>query len=77
MATYKDGHFYCEYHGDLGEHDAAIENETVLYSGEDQQNGFFCTACLGEDATARRPSSKPELRPQWGNITLSNFSEWA
>ncbi len=24
MATYKDGHFFCEEHGDLGEHDEAI-----------------------------------------------------
>ena len=50
MATYKNGRFSCEYHGDLGEHDEAIENETVVYSGEDQIDGFFCMECLGEEA---------------------------
>ena len=48
MATYKNGRFTCEVHGDLGEHDAAIENETVVYSGEGQIDGWFCMACLGE-----------------------------
>ena len=60
MATFKDGHFFCEHHGDLGEHDAAIEQETVVYSGEDQLDGFFCMQCLGEETVREAP----EL-PDW------------
>ena len=54
MATYKDGHFFCE------EHDEAIEQQTVLYSGEDQLDGFFCMACLGEEAAMDREIEEHE-----------------
>ncbi len=49
MATFKNGHFSCNRHGDLGEHDTAIAQRTVLYSGEDQIDGFMCMACLGNE----------------------------
>ncbi len=69
MATYRDGHFFCEEHGDLGEHDEAIANETVLYSGEDQLDGFFCMACLGEEATMDREIEEHEKEFTEGDST--------
>ncbi len=44
MATYKDGHFFCEEHG----------------GGEDQLDGFFCMACLGDEAAMDREIEEHE-----------------
>ena len=53
MATYNDGRFSCTYHGDLGEHDEAIETSAVLYSGDGGgPDGYMCMSCIGEDAAA-------------------------
>jgi hypothetical protein len=59
LATYKDGRFSCTYHGDLGEHDEAIEKQNVLYGGDGGGlDGYMCMSCLGEDVAA---SEEPTL----------------
>lgn len=63
MATYKNGHFSCEYHGDLGEHDTAIEEQTVLYGGDGGGlDGFICMACLGDEVASLPPEPRPTRR---------------